>query len=157
MRLILKYVKFPRFRLQVPSSLKAQGVRYSSKVPRKPTWEPADTSNFELPEISEALAKYLERTSLVMFESQQGIQQLHEAIVYVSQIQNIPTDGVEPLHSLLEDGVAYLREDIATTELTREETLSQATKTVEDWYFVAPPGNIPLDSLATSGDKPPDR
>ena len=56
-----------------------------------------------MPEISEELIRYLERTSLVQFQSQEGIDKLHEAINFANQIKDVNTEGVEPLHSLQEN------------------------------------------------------
>lgn len=53
--------------------------------------------------IPEKLVRYLERTSLVQFQSDEGVIQLHEAIDFANQIKNVDTSNVEPLHTLLEN------------------------------------------------------
>ncbi len=50
---------------------------------------------------------------------------------------------MEPLFTLLEEEALRLREDEVTEGDCREEILSNASQVEED-YFVAPPGNIPL-------------
>ena len=79
-------------------------LSYSSscKVPKEPAWT-ANERKAEIPEISEELARYLERTSLVEFSSADGIRQLNEAIEFADQIQEVNTEGVEPSFSLHEN------------------------------------------------------
>lgn len=49
------------------------------------------------------------------------------------------------MYTVLENEKQKLREDIPFTKNTQEDILSNAAVT-EEGYFVAPPGNIPLDS-----------
>lgn len=56
----------------------------------------------QIPKISDDLVRYLERTSLVEFSSEDSRRQLHESITFASQLMDVKTEGVEPLHSLLE-------------------------------------------------------
>ena len=73
-----------------------------------------------------------------------GIKRLEDAIAFAEPIQDLDTTGVEPMYTVLENECLTLREDKIDKDLpTREEILSNAVLTEED-YFVAPPGNIPL-------------
>ncbi len=54
-------------------------------------------------------------------------------------------DGVEPMYSPLEDLSLQLRDDVITEGNCKKEILANAAVVEED-YFVAPPGNIPLKS-----------
>ena len=56
------------------------------------------------------------------------------------------------MYTLLEDETLRLREDIVTEGDCREEILANAAKVEED-YFVAPPGNIPLKVEEDKYDK----
>ncbi|XP_076262953.1 glutamyl-tRNA(Gln) amidotransferase subunit C, mitochondrial [Rhynchophorus ferrugineus] len=86
----------------------------------------------------------LERLSLVDCANKQGIATLEAAIEFADQIHQVDTVGVEPLITVLEDFHLILREDQVVQDCTKVETLSNASITEED-YFVAPPGNIPLE------------
>lgn len=58
---------------------------------------------------------------------------------------------MEPLYTVLEDQDLYLREDIVNDGNCQDEILSNAKITEED-YFVAPPGNIPLENFGSIED-----
>ncbi|XP_060521466.1 glutamyl-tRNA(Gln) amidotransferase subunit C, mitochondrial [Cylas formicarius] len=85
----------------------------------------------------------IERLSLVDCANKKSIETLEAAIKFADQIQQVDTEGVEPLVTVLEDWPLQLREDIVTEGNCNEEVLRNASLT-EDEYFVAPPGNIPL-------------
>ncbi|XP_066254436.1 glutamyl-tRNA(Gln) amidotransferase subunit C, mitochondrial [Euwallacea similis] len=87
----------------------------------------------------------LERLSLVDCANKKGIETLEAAIEFADQIQQVDTTGVEPLITVLEDIPLRLREDEVTDGNCKEIILENASFTEED-YFVAPPGNIPLES-----------
>ena len=73
-----------------------------------------------------------------------GVRRLEDAISFAEPIQDLDTDGVEPMYTVLENECLNLRTDEIDRNLpSREEILSNAVLTEED-YFVAPPGNIPL-------------
>ncbi|PSN32853.1 Glutamyl-tRNA(Gln) amidotransferase subunit C [Blattella germanica] len=93
--------------------------------------------------IDQETVELLERLSLVNFASEAGVKSLEEAIRFADQIRIIDTSGVEPLISVLEDRTIYLREDKVTEGNCRNEIMANAAVTEEE-YFVAPPGNIPL-------------
>ncbi|XP_071790739.1 glutamyl-tRNA(Gln) amidotransferase subunit C, mitochondrial-like isoform X2 [Asterias amurensis] len=129
--------------------------RLNSKIPPKPLLTRIDPS--DLPEetiVDEKTIQQLERLALVNFNNTAGIQQLSEAIRLADQIRTVDTTGVEPMDSVLEDRMLYLRDDDVTEGNCAEEVLRNAAKTCEE-YFVAPPGNIPLPSksVARFGDK----
>lgn len=74
-----------------------------------------------------------------------AIKSLKEAVEFASQILDIDTEGIEPMYTVLENEKQKLREDIPFTHNTQEAILANAAVT-EEGYFVAPPGNIPLES-----------
>lgn len=86
----------------------------------------------------------LERLSLVDFGNKEGIKTLEEAIAFADQILQVDISGVEPLVSVLEDRPLLTRDDQVTDGNCRDDILSNSLVT-EDEYFVAPPGNIPLE------------
>lgn len=53
-------------------------------------------------------------------------------------------DNVEPLYTVLENYELRLRDDHVTDGNIRQDVLKNA-KLLEEEYFVAPPGNIPLE------------
>ncbi|KAL5016206.1 hypothetical protein ScPMuIL_005795 [Solemya velum] len=115
-----------------------------SKVPDKPTWIPINPLQLpEVPPLDKELINHLERLSLVEFNNVAGVERLAKAIESANQLYMVNTDGVEPLDSVLEDRNLYLRDDIVCEGNCRDDIMSNAVKTVEE-YFVAPPGNIPL-------------
>jgi len=59
-------------------------------------------------------------------------------LVFVGQIQNVNTENVEPLTTLLEEGSLRLRED-ETNPNTQEEILSHS-KVTNRSHFVVPTG-----------------
>ena len=118
--------------------------RTSSFVPKTPTFkEAAINSTTESPKIDTETIQHLERLSLVDFANRAGIRRLEEAIQFADQILHINTDSVKPLISVLQEDSLSVRTDEITEGNTRDEILSNAFITEEE-YFVAPPGNIPL-------------
>jgi len=97
-------------------------------------------------EINLPLINHLERTSLVDFDNREAFDRLQEAVTFANTLFEVDTTGVEPMTSVLENEILYLRDDV-TAITDREAILSNAVKTEED-YFIAPPGNIPLDSTS---------
>lgn len=69
---------------------------------------------------------------------------LEDSIEFASKILDINTDGVQPLYTVLEDQPLRLRDDVVTAGNCRDAILRNASVTEEE-YFVAPPGNIPLE------------
>ena len=86
----------------------------------------------------------MERLSLVDFANVDGIKRLEDAIDFADPIRDVNTEGVEPMYTVQEDQVLRLREDVPEPDATRTEILSNAAVVDED-FFVAPPGNIPLE------------
>ncbi|KAI5616853.1 glutamyl-tRNA(Gln) amidotransferase subunit C, mitochondrial, partial [Silurus asotus] len=114
------------------------------QVPQFPTWEPVSEKQLPPPtKVSVDLVDKLERLALVDFGSQEGVECLEKAIRFADQLHVVDTEGVEPMDSVLEDRVLYLRED-TVTEGNCAEGLLQISRVTEEEYFVAPPGNIPL-------------
>ncbi|XP_004544617.1 glutamyl-tRNA(Gln) amidotransferase subunit C, mitochondrial isoform X2 [Maylandia zebra] len=120
-------------RISWPQSHSANTTRLLSSEPlnQKPAHIPAD------------LVDKLERLALVDFRTKQGLACLEKAIRFADQLHVVDTTGVEPMDSVLEDRVLYLRED-AVMEGDCAEKLLQLSKSTVEEYFVAPPGNIPL-------------
>ena len=117
---------------------------FASKVPEHPTWEPVDPSSLPaVPKLDAEMIAHLERLSLVEFNNEEGVERLRSAIEYANHLHVVNTDGIEPMYSVLEDRHLLLDEDKAGESISRSEVLQNATVVEED-YFVAPPGNIPL-------------
>ncbi|XP_037536022.1 glutamyl-tRNA(Gln) amidotransferase subunit C, mitochondrial [Nematolebias whitei] len=117
---------------------------HNSKVPSVPTWKPVPEEQLPPPAVVPAdLVDKLERLALVDFRTKQGLACLEKAIRFADQLLVVDTSGVEPMDSVLEDRVLYLRDDAAMEGDCAQELLKLAKHTVEE-YFVAPPGNIPL-------------
>ncbi|XP_077418014.1 glutamyl-tRNA(Gln) amidotransferase subunit C, mitochondrial [Vanacampus margaritifer] len=117
---------------------------YNSKVPAAATWEPIPED--QLPpatQVEADLVDKLERLALVDFRTKEGLACLEKAIRFADQLHVVDTSGVEPMDSVLEDRVLYLRDDVVIEGNHADELLQLSKNTVEE-YYVAPPGNIPL-------------
>ncbi|CAN7993044.1 unnamed protein product [Ixodes hexagonus] len=99
--------------------------------------------------LERSTVELLERLSLVDFSNAEAVARLEEAVKFASVIMDVNTTGVEPMVTPLEDTVLRLRDDVAT-KCSSADILKNAAKTEED-YFVAPPGNIPLEPKAKYG------
>lgn len=123
----------------------AQKVRLlNSKVPDKPQWKEINPKDLPpVPELTDAMINHIERMSLVEFNNKAGVERLRSAIEYANQLHVVNTEGVEPMYTVLEDRELLLREDGVTEGGDKASILQNAVKVEED-YFVAPPGNIPL-------------
>lgn len=82
----------------------------------------------------------LERLSLVNFANDQGVQRLTEAIEFAQPLKEVETNGIEPMFTVLDDESLRLAPD----EIGGHENVLKSASLVEENYFVAPPGNIPL-------------
>lgn len=74
----------------------------------------------------------------------EAIRTLEDSVEFATKILHIDTTNVEPLYTVLEHQDLYLRGDVINDGNCRADILSNAKVTEED-YFVAPPGNIPLE------------
>ncbi|ELT90589.1 hypothetical protein CAPTEDRAFT_194181 [Capitella teleta] len=88
------------------------------------------------------MVNHLERLALVDFGNEEGVERLATAVKFADQLRTVDTSGVAPMTSVLEYWPLYLRDDQVTKGDTKT-ILKNAQKLDED-YFVAPPGNIPL-------------
>lgn len=154
-------------------------LNHTTKVPQQPVAAPHFVSHRV--NIDSDTLKLLERLSLVNLDSEydfihlpffyitsqshswlfnysEAIRTLEDSIEFASKILDIPTDNVAPLYTVLEDQQLELRPDLVTDGNCRDAILANASLTEEE-YFVAPPGNIPLDqtgpgdNAATGGSK----
>lgn len=73
----------------------------------------------------------------------EAVKVLEDSIEFANRIQNIDTENVEPLYTVLENHQLELREDVVTDGNIQQDVLKNAQITEEE-YFLAPPGNIPL-------------
>jgi len=113
-----------------------------SKVPQKPVVTLIAENLLPPPtKIDIKTIQLLEKLSLVNFANKEGIKRLEEAIRVADQLSVVPTDGVEPMISVLEGESLQLGEDEVVSGDMSEELLGCASETLED-YFVVPPGNI---------------
>lgn len=117
-------------------------IKHDSKVPVEPI-VPFAPPTQEI-EIDSKTIQLLERLSLVDLNSKEALKTLKDSIQFADRIAHIDTTAIEPLYTILEDQDLQLREDLVTDGNIKEEILSNAKITEED-YFVAPPGNIPLE------------
>lgn len=149
LRVILKRVKINR----TYCVCMAERARlFSSKIPDKPQWKEINPKDLpSVPELSVEMINHIERLSLVEFNNRAGVERLVSAIEYANQLHVVDTDGVEPMYSVLEDRELRLREDWVTEGGCKAGVLQNAVKVDED-YFVAPPGNIPLTQKQTFQD-----
>ncbi|XP_055699588.1 glutamyl-tRNA(Gln) amidotransferase subunit C, mitochondrial [Phlebotomus papatasi] len=115
-----------------------------SKVPSTPIEIPESGKTVPKISIDEDTIHLLERLSLVNIDSKEALKIVEDSITFADKILDINTEGVEPLYTVLEDCDLELREDKVTDGNIREEVLKNASVTEEE-YFVAPPGNIPLE------------
>ncbi|XP_052779071.1 glutamyl-tRNA(Gln) amidotransferase subunit C, mitochondrial-like [Mya arenaria] len=126
---------------------------FSTKVPSEPQWREIDPASLpKVPELDSEMIAHLERLSLVDFNNVEGVERLRSAIEYAGQLSVVDTAGVEPMFSMLEDQELALQDDVVSEGGCREDVLQNASKIEED-YFVAPPGNIPLIQTKKLSDK----
>lgn len=94
--------------------------------------------------INQQTVQLLERLSLVNLDNTEALKTLQDSIEFASRILPIDTNGVEPLYSVLEQEKLALRTD-TVDDGDRQMEILQNAALVEEEYFVAPPGNIPLE------------
>lgn len=68
-------------------------------------------------------------------EKSRFTEQLNTILTYVEQLNEVPTDGVEPTSHVL-DLVNVFREDIVRQTLTVEEALRNAPEEAHDYFAV---------------------
>ncbi|XP_015589003.1 glutamyl-tRNA(Gln) amidotransferase subunit C, mitochondrial [Cephus cinctus] len=97
------------------------------------------------PKISKKTISLLERISLVDFGNEEGVKRLEAAIRFAKLLKTYHIDeSVKPMYSVLEREKLRLREDKVNEGDCREKILKNAA-VVDEYYFVAPPGNIPKE------------
>ncbi|XP_056186296.1 glutamyl-tRNA(Gln) amidotransferase subunit C, mitochondrial [Falco biarmicus] len=116
------------------------------QVPPRPAWQPGEQRPPPQQKVMLEVLDHLEHLALVDFRDSEGVERLQKAIQFADQLQEVNTDGVEPMDTVLENRCLYLREDDVTEGNCTKELLKNAREKVEE-YFVAPPGNIPLPKL----------
>uniref|UniRef100_A0A3P8WH12 Glutamyl-tRNA(Gln) amidotransferase subunit C, mitochondrial n=1 Tax=Cynoglossus semilaevis TaxID=244447 RepID=A0A3P8WH12_CYNSE len=112
----------------------------------------SSTHNQKPNQIPADLLDKLERLALVDLRTKQGLDCLEETIRFADQLHVVDTTGIEPMDSVLEDGVLHLRDD-AVTDGYCADRLLQLSKNTQEEYFVAPPGNIPLPKREERSDR----
>lgn len=146
MNKLLCYIK-PRIRYFCTATRRSKSIAIEKRIiPIEKTKSKIDLTR--LPPkttIDAATVALLERLSLVDCENKKAIEILEAKLKFADQILQVDTANVEPLITPLEDFPLRLREDIVTEGNCRDDILKSASL-VEDEYFVAPPGNIPLES-----------
>lgn len=120
----------------------------NSHIPNKPVECVHKNRNNTTPspvvQVDSKLVAHLERLSLVDFSNEEGVRRLEEAIRFAQPLKDVDTTGIEPMISVLEDETLRLRPDIEQQDNSKADILANA-KVVEEDFFVAPPGNIPLE------------
>ncbi|XP_043244737.1 glutamyl-tRNA(Gln) amidotransferase subunit C, mitochondrial-like [Amphibalanus amphitrite] len=130
-------------------------VRHFKHIPQKPI-EIAKQSPDNHEAVVDEDIMLLERLSLVDFGNRQGVERLSEAIKFANSIKAVKTAGVDPLYTVQEDRSLRLRPDEPLPTPSVDQVLSCAAVT-EDDYFVAPPGNVPLEISTTYREEGTDR
>lgn len=119
-------------------------LKHPTKVPQRPHKSTIGGQSTTRIPVNAQTVQLLERLSLVDLDSKEAHRTLEDAIEFASQILTIDTEGVEPLYTVLEREQLALREDTVTDGNIQQDVLRNAHVTEEE-YFVAPPGNIPLE------------
>lgn len=125
-----------------PKENKLVELKSRTKVPLEPVI--FNYPKHKKVEIDSETILLLERLSLVDLDSKEALQTLQDSIEFADRIVHIDTTGVEPLYTVLEHEYLQTRKDIVTDGNIKEDVLRNAALVEED-YFVAPPGNIPLE------------
>ncbi|XP_028913560.1 glutamyl-tRNA(Gln) amidotransferase subunit C, mitochondrial-like [Ornithorhynchus anatinus] len=94
--------------------------------------------------LSLEVRRRVERLALLPPSDGLGLRRLEASVRAARRLRRLPTHGVPPMDSLLEDRCLYLRADEVAEGNCAEELLQNASRTVEE-YFVAPPGNISME------------
>ncbi|CAO1402507.1 unnamed protein product [Diamesa hyperborea] len=118
-------------------------VNFKTKVPQQVVKTQFDEFKTEKVKVTESEIILLERLSLVDLDRKEAVQVLEDSIEFANRIQNIDTENVEPLYTVLENHKLELREDAVTDGNIQQDVLKNAQITEEE-YFLAPSGNIPL-------------
>lgn len=138
------------------SDLDVKLLKHPTKVPQKPHISDIDRrQRLNQPAriaVDDQTVQLLERLSLVDLDSKEAHRTLEDSIEFASRILTIDTEGVEPLYTVLEKERLRLREDVVSDGNIQEDVLANARVTEEE-YFVAPPGNIPLEQDSTGRHK----
>lgn len=136
-------VKEPLEEEDSQSHIRFKELKFQTKVPLEPIQSSTPISKENI-EIDSKTIQLLERLALVDLDSKEALKTLQDSIEFANRIVDIDTTGVEPLYTVLEDRELELREDEVTDGNIRGDILKNA-KVIEEDYFVAPPGNIPLE------------
>uniref|UniRef100_A0A6I8NCZ1 Glutamyl-tRNA(Gln) amidotransferase subunit C, mitochondrial n=1 Tax=Ornithorhynchus anatinus TaxID=9258 RepID=A0A6I8NCZ1_ORNAN len=91
--------------------------------------------------LSLEVRRRVERLALLPPSDGLGLRRLEASVRAARRLRRLPTHGVPPMDSLLEDRCLYLRADEVAEGNCAEELLQNASRTVEE-YFVAPPGTF---------------
>uniref|UniRef100_A0A2M4AL41 Glutamyl-tRNA(Gln) amidotransferase subunit C, mitochondrial n=1 Tax=Anopheles triannulatus TaxID=58253 RepID=A0A2M4AL41_9DIPT len=130
-------------------------LQFGTKVPQQPngTTEPTVPTTLQEPDTKRTIVRQtvhlLERLSLVDLGTNDAQETLEDSIGFASRILAIDTEGIEPLYTVLEREKLSLRDDVVTDGDQQADVLRNAAVTEEE-YFIAPPGNIPLESQENS-------
>lgn len=133
-----------------PKRINFAQLQFESKVPQQPCPLSRHFKSHRT-EIDHQTLKLLERLSLVNVSDSEAFRTLEDSIEFASKILDIDTDNVQPLYTVLEDQPLQMRADCVTDGDCQQEILRNARITEEE-YFVAPPGNIPLNQLDQEDD-----
>jgi len=118
---------------------------FNSKVPTKPYIVNIKSKHSaELSKIDTVAINHLERLSLVNFGNLKGVEILQSSVKFAEQLLGRDTTGIKPLTSVLEYRALSLRKDEVKDGNCRKSIMVNA-KVTEEEYFVAPPGNIPVE------------
>jgi aspartyl-tRNA(Asn)/glutamyl-tRNA(Gln) amidotransferase subunit C len=79
---------------------------------------------------------HLARLELTEAEKERSIEELSEILTFMAKLNELDTDGVEPL-IYMNDDVNVLRKDEIIQEMTREEALLNAPLKTEEYFKVS--------------------
>ncbi|XP_008550880.1 glutamyl-tRNA(Gln) amidotransferase subunit C, mitochondrial [Microplitis demolitor] len=124
--------------------IKSSPLKINSRQQNTSVLKKSNSNEQEIKISRETIVK-LERLSLVDFGNEAGIKRLESAIKFAEELKSLKIDdSVKPMYSVLENKNLRLRNDKVTDGNYRKKILKNAVITEEE-YFVAPPGNIPLE------------
>jgi aspartyl-tRNA(Asn)/glutamyl-tRNA(Gln) amidotransferase subunit C len=78
---------------------------------------------------------HLSRLELNETEQQEMVSSLSKILTWMEQLNELNTDGVEPLTHMSEE-VNVMREDIAHNTISREDALKNAPKAIDEYFGV---------------------
>ncbi|MBP7273904.1 MAG: Asp-tRNA(Asn)/Glu-tRNA(Gln) amidotransferase subunit GatC [Saprospiraceae bacterium] len=89
-------------------------------------------------EVNEQLILKLEKLSRLKLQAEERKQMqssLQQVLAMVDKLNEVNTEGIEPL-THISDAVNVLREDVVLNQLTNEQAMQNAPKTMDNYFAV---------------------